>query len=111
MQHTETRTTYTPGATAVEERKGFNPLWLLLPLLAGLARWLGWRAMDNDDEPADTTTISATATGTEITVNGQVEVPVFGQVEVPTLCGLIMGSGVDLLGVGGLGACGRTGRW
>jgi len=68
VQHTETRTTYTPGATAVEERKGFNPLWLLLPLLAALARWLGWRAMDNDDEPADTTTDSATATGTEITV-------------------------------------------
>lgn len=92
MQRTETRTTYTPGATAVEERKGFNPLWLLLPLLAALALWLGWRAMDNDDEPADTTTTSAavssttsaaattsatdsaratdsaTATGTEITV-------------------------------------------
>ncbi|HPF80438.1 hypothetical protein [Nostocoides australiense] len=68
MQRTETRTTYTPGATAGEERKGFNPLWLLLPLLAALALWLGWRAMDNDDEPADTTTTSAAATGTEITV-------------------------------------------
>lgn len=68
MQRTETRTTYTPGATAVEERKGFNPLWLLLPLLAALALWLGWRAMDIDDETADTMSDSATATGTEITV-------------------------------------------
>lgn len=68
MQRTETRTTYTPGATSVEERKGFNPLWLLLPLLAALALWLGWRAMDIDDETADTMSDSATATGTEITV-------------------------------------------
>lgn len=45
------------------------------------------------------------------TVNGQVEVPGFGQVKVPTLCGLFRGSGAVLLDVGGLGACGRTGRW
>lgn len=44
-------------------------------------------------------------------VNGQVEVPGFGQVKVPTLCGLFRGSGAVLLDVGGLGACGRTGRW
>ena len=44
-------------------------------------------------------------------VNGHVEVPGFGQVKVPTLCGLFRGSGAVLLDVGGLGACGRTGRW
>lgn len=48
---------------------------------------------------------------TTFDVNGQVEVPGFGQVKVPTLCGLFRGSGAVLLDVGGLGACGRTGRW
>ena len=46
-----------------------------------------------------------------VIVNGQLEVPGFGQVEVPTLCGLIRGWAVHLLGVRVLGACGRTGRW
>lgn len=49
--------------------------------------------------------------GPHRSVNGQVEVPGFGQVKVPTLCGLFRGSGAVLLDVGGLGACGRTGRW